>query len=159
MTMTTTITTAPPVTGQDINVAARATRKLLDVLLAEAGTSFAPFVTLNAVATRGPSVSRVELVRVLGPGLDVDGSTILALLQHLQSRGFVRQTRSSGDETAVQVELTPDGETEYRRLQKIVGAATSELYGGLDPDDLATTRRVLVTVTERVPALLRSIDG
>ena len=35
----TTTTIQPPVTGQDINVAARAVRTLLDVLLAESGAS------------------------------------------------------------------------------------------------------------------------
>jgi hypothetical protein len=59
-------TSTQPVTGQDIAVAAKATRTLLDMLLAEAGTSFAPFATLNTVAVRGPSVSRADLLRSLG---------------------------------------------------------------------------------------------
>lgn len=139
----TTPTATQPVNGQDINVAARAVRTLLDDLLAAEGTSFAPSATLNFIATRGPSIPREVLVRDLGAGLDVDPSTVLALLRHLQARGLVRQS------TAV-VELTAAGETEQRRLQALVAAATTELYRGFDPVDLATTRRVLVTVTERV---------
>ena len=97
-------------------------------------------------------------MRELGAGLDVDSSTVLALLRHLQSRGLVRETRPAGEATEgtpVHVELTPDGEAEHRRLRTIVGAAAAELYSGFDADELATTRRVLVTVTERVAALRR----
>jgi DNA-binding MarR family transcriptional regulator len=146
---------APPVTGQDINVAARATRSLLDVVLGEAGTSFAPFATLNVIATRGPAVARAEVVRQVGYGLDVDSSTVLGLLHQLQSRGLVRQTRPGAEEAPVQVELTPEGQAEHRRLTTLVGAATAELYRDFDPDDLATTRRVLVAVSERASAQRR----
>jgi hypothetical protein len=78
--MTTTIA-APPFTGQDINVAARAVRRLIDVLLAEAGTSFFPFATLNVIDVSGPSVELTALTKRLGTGLDVDESTVLAWLR------------------------------------------------------------------------------
>ena len=69
--MTTTIA-APPFTGQDINVAARAVRRLIDVLLAEAGTSFFPFATLNVIDVSGPSVELSALTKRLGAGLDLN---------------------------------------------------------------------------------------
>jgi DNA-binding MarR family transcriptional regulator len=152
--MTTTPVVQQPVTGQDINVAARATRRLLEGLLAEAGTSFPTSATLNTLVARGPSVPKEHLVRELGAGLDVDSSTVLALLRHLKTRGLVRETRPGGEATPLHIELTPAGEAEHRRLRTIVGAATAELYSGFDADDLATARRVLVTVTERAAAQL-----
>jgi DNA-binding MarR family transcriptional regulator len=152
---TPTTATAQPVTGQDINLAAQAVGRLRDGLLAEAGTSFPTSAALNTIVTRGPSVPRESLMRELGSGLDVDASTVQVLLRALQARGLIRQTRPAGEGTAVHIELTPDGEAEHRRLGAIVGAAVAELYGGIDADDLATTRRVLVTVTERVSAQLR----
>ena len=57
------------------------------------------------------------------------------------------------------MELIPTGEAEHQRLTAIVGKATAQLYSGFDAEDLATTRRVLVTVTERVSAQLRADDA
>jgi DNA-binding MarR family transcriptional regulator len=151
-------TLAQPVTGQDINVAARAVRRLLDVLLAEAGTSFPPFATLNTLALRGPSVARDPFVRELATGLQADEATVRAILRELQSRGLVRQTSPLDEPAAVRVELTAEGEAEQRRLGALAQAATRQLYSGIDADDLATTRRVLVTVTERVTTQLRSAE-
>lgn len=64
-----------PVSGQDINMAARATRKALDVVLAEQGTSFPPLAMLNTLMSRGGSVDRdaliAQLARVLATAVFV----------------------------------------------------------------------------------------
>jgi DNA-binding MarR family transcriptional regulator len=140
--------TARPVTGQDINLAARATRKALELLLAEQGASFPPLATMNAIVARGGSVQREELVRVLASALDVEAQTVAIIVHGLQTRGLVRDVPSTSDGTP-HVELTPAGSTEHQRLSAIIGGLTDELYRDFGPDDLATTRRVLVTLTER----------
>ena len=147
---------AQPVTGQDINLAARATRQVLEVLLAEQGTSFTPFAALNQIVVLGPSVDRDGLVRRLGSAFALDDASVPAILHGLQARGLVHQTTSSGAAASAQVELTAAGEDEHQRLTRLVAGLTAELYRGFDADDLATTRRVLVAVTERATAQIRS---
>ena len=142
---------APPITGQDINLAARATRKALELLLAEQGASFPPLATMNAIVARGASFQREELVRFLGRALDLDAQTVAMILHGLQTRGLVRDVASTSDAT-IHVELTPEGAAEHQRLNAIVGGLTAELYRDFDSDDLATARRVLVTLTERAEA-------
>ena len=154
--MTTTIA-APPFTGQDINVAARAVRRLIDVLLAEAGTSFFPFAILNVIDGSGPSVELTALTKRLGTGLDVDESTVLAWLRQLESLGLIRQSRRDGEQRVL-VELTAEGVAEQRRLSTIGGQATAQLQSGFSADELATTRRVLTTLSERAAVLLRPSD-
>jgi DNA-binding MarR family transcriptional regulator len=149
-------TVGQPVNGQDINLAASATRTVLEVLLAEQGTSFAPFAAMNQMVALGPSANRDELVRRLGAAFQVDDATVLALLHGLQARGLVRQTTPSAADTTVHVQLTAEGEAEHQRLSSLVAAVTAELYRGFDAEDLATTRRVLVTLTERASAQVRS---
>jgi DNA-binding MarR family transcriptional regulator len=143
---------AQPVSGQDINLAARASRQALDVLLAEQGTSFAPCATLNTIVALGASLDREALVRHLGAGLDVDAATVRAVLHGLQARRLV----ALSDEHYV---LTAEGKAEHQRLSQPVAALTAELYGGLDADELAATRRVLVALTERASAHVQASIG
>jgi hypothetical protein len=46
-------------------------------------------------------------------------------------------------------QLTPEGAALHARLAEAIGAVTRRVYAGLDPDDLATTHRVLAKITER----------
>ena len=145
-------TTRPlPVTGQDINLAARATRKALELLLAEQGTSFPPLAVLNAIVSHGAALDRDAIVGVLANALDVDVQTVLTVVRGVEARGLVRQTVAEGD-SKPRLELTTVGTAEHQRLTAIVGQLTSKLYSDFDPEDLATTRRVLVTLTERAEA-------
>ena len=132
----------------DINMAARATRKALDVVLAEQGTSFPPLATLNTLVSRGGELERGTLIAQLARGLDVNSDTVQTLLHGLETRGLVRD----GAHGAASVELTPEGQAEHRRLTAIVGGLTGALYAGFDADELALTRRVLVALSERADA-------
>jgi DNA-binding MarR family transcriptional regulator len=141
-------TVGQPVTGQDINMAARAARTALDVVLAEQGTSFPPLAMLNTIVSRGNAMDRDALIAQLASGLVVNAETVLIVLHGLETRGLVR---TIGDETP-RVELTPAGNAEHGRLTSIVGELTRALYAGFDAEDLAVTRRVLVTLTDRADA-------
>ena len=143
-------TQAQPVNGQDINLAARATRKALDVLLAEQGTTFPPFGIMNTLVARGGAMDRDALVDFIGSALELDALTVRLLLHGLEERGLVRQNIASGGH--VESELTLEGRLEHQRLSALAGQVTAELYRDLDPRELAITRRVLVTLTERANA-------
>ena len=147
---------APPVTGQDINFAALATRRALEVLLAEQGTSFEPTATMNAIAGVGKSPDLDGQVRFLSSALRVDVQTVETILHGLEARGLVQQTASDGDGKR-RYALTPEGEAEQRRLNEVTAALAARLYRDFDPDDLAITRRVLVTLTERATAHVASV--
>jgi len=136
-------TVAQPVTGQDINLAARATRKALELLLAEQGTAFPPLAAMNVIASRGALLSREAVVRTLANALDVDPQSVQTIVHGLQTRGLVRPTPDD------HFELTAAGAAEHARLTTITGGLTRQLYRDFSPEDLATTRRVLVTLTER----------
>jgi DNA-binding MarR family transcriptional regulator len=142
-------TVAQPVTGQDINLAARATRKALEVVLAEQGFAFAPLATLNTIAGRGAVLDRQSLVRFLASAFDVDQQSVHTILHGLERRGLVHHTDG-------RVALTATGTAELGRLNAITGQLTQQLYRDFDPDDLAATRRVLVTLTERAEAHVAS---
>jgi len=141
---------ATPLSGQDIGLAARATRKALDVVLAELGFAFAPLATLNSIVSRGAALDREALIRFLASAFDVDPQTVVTVLHGLESRGLIQEADGY-------FALTPDGTAELGRLNASVGGLTQKLYGDLDPDDLVAARRVLVTLTERAEAHVASV--
>ena len=144
-----------PVNGQDINMAARATRKALDVVLAEQGTSFPPLALLNTLVSAGSAMDRDMLITRLERGLDVNAETVMTVLHGLESRGLVQVLSDSKP----QVRLTPEGQAEHGRISSIVSGLTSALYAGFDTEELAVTRRVLITLTERADAHVEATVG
>jgi DNA-binding MarR family transcriptional regulator len=136
---------AQPLTGQDINLAARATRKALEVVLAEQGVAFAPLATLNTIVGRGTTLERDGLIRYVSSALDVDPQTVVTIVHGLESRGLVRHD-------GTHLELTEQGVAEHRQLTAVTGQLTEKLYRGLDPSDLIAAHRVLATLTERAEA-------
>jgi DNA-binding MarR family transcriptional regulator len=136
--------TAPPFDGRDLNLAARATRDVLDALLAQERIDFDQWVTLRTVGLAG-EVDTARLRPGIAADLRVSPQAANDLLSWLQSTGLAEQR----DGLTV---LTPDGRTRFDRLQRAIGAASADLYAGIPLEDLATTARVLREVTDRAAA-------
>ncbi|SRR6266498_1154585 len=148
------MTQALPVTGLDINLAARATRAVLVELLHQAGTTFPDWAVLNSIGASGGTLEYEALRDRLAAGLGADEPAIAGLLEQLRAAGLIRERSGAAGSGAVSLELTADGDALYQRLQAAVGQLTAQLYSGLDADDLAITRRVLLEVTQRANARL-----
>lgn len=145
------MTVVPALTGQDIAEAAEAVRALLDNVTARTGRSASEFIALRIMALRGstPPVGLHDLLtRQRQSGQD--HAAITQLLKRLQDEGLASGT--SGRQ-AGPARLTDKGHAVLSQLTAAVAAATSQLYAGIDPQDLATTRQVLTQVTERARSL------
>ena len=138
---------APTLNGQVIGQTERATLALLDALLAETGTSFESWVTLNLLGTDGDVPTDV-LVDQLVAGLRIDEPTARETVDE------VRQAGLAGDGALVQ--LTADGRARYEHISSGINQIARRLYGDLPQEDLATARRVLETVADRARAELAS---
>ena len=126
-------------------MAAQASRAVLEALLRDAGTTFPVWVALNMLGTNGSSLPREVLQGNLVEGLPADPASVDELLVQLVSARLA-------EVGAGFAELTPEGSAFYQRLQGAVAATSARLWSGFDPQDLATTRRVLLEVTERARA-------
>jgi DNA-binding MarR family transcriptional regulator len=152
------MTKPPALTGQAIGEAAKATNAVLETLLAEVRTSFLSWVALNALATARPVMPQDALVQRMTGGLKVATEPVLATLDELEVAGLV--TRSDEAEPSAEpsaepaVELTADGTAQHRRIRAGIDSIAQRLYGDLPHDDLATTSRILATVTQRANAVL-----
>ena len=144
------MTKPPALTGQAIGEAAKATNAVLETLLAEVRTSFLSWVALNALATAGPVMPQDALVQRMTGGLKVATEPVLATLDELEVAGLVTRP----DDAEPLVELTADGTALHRRIRAGIDSIAQRLYGDLPHDDLATTSRILATVTQRANAVL-----
>jgi hypothetical protein len=125
--------TTPPVNGQDIGLAARAGRVLLDRVLDAHQATFDEWVVLRSLALEQDVVANFFGDRTLA-------DTTLA---DLAARGLV---------TLEPPALTADGAARYDALDTDVLGISRRLYDGFPAEDLATTGRVLREVARRAMA-------
>jgi DNA-binding MarR family transcriptional regulator len=145
--MTTPLPSGPGFSGQDLGMAAAATRALFDSLLARAGTDFPAWVALRRLAQPGPAPTLDALRRDLAGLLTADLTSVTLLIDRLAARGWTVLDGSA-------VTLSPDGVAFHRRLVGEIGELTGELYRGIEPADLDAAKRVLGVVTQRANARL-----
>jgi DNA-binding MarR family transcriptional regulator len=135
----------PTLTGQDIGQAERATRALLDAVLAETQTTFHQSVVLNL-----PSPAEFDsLVQRMTHGLKIDRPTAFSAIDEVVAKGLA--SRSGHPESLA---FTTAGDRRFRAIRRGIDRIAERLYGDLAPEDLATTHRILAIVTERANAEL-----
>ena len=139
------MTQPAPLNGQVIGQAERATRAVLEVLLAETETTFTNWVALKLVATQDATTVD-SLVRQLVTGLRITDADSRASIDELVSTALLT--------VAGRVRLTAGGRGTYQRISDGVADITRRLYHDLPHDDLVVARRVLETLTERARAEL-----
>jgi hypothetical protein len=137
----------PPLT-QFIGRTERTLRALMDLVLADTGGTFHQWVALNFTAAGGDSIDRSELIAQLAGALQIDDTAAEATIAEMADERLL-QTASGSD-----VALSEAGHERYERIRAAIGEITAPLYGDLPPLDLATTRRVLTTISDRADTLL-----
>jgi DNA-binding MarR family transcriptional regulator len=140
-------------TGQDVGEAEGALTALLDQVLAgtDTGITRPQYIALRVLA-RGPARSAADLQAYLAgqPQLGLDRSQAADLVRGLEASGLIT---GGAPDSPGPVRLTSEGAALNATLTDAVAAVTRRLYADLDPEDLATAHRVLVTVAERANRL------
>ena len=139
----------PTLTGQDIGQAERATRALLDRVLAEVQTTFHQSVVLNLTANAAAPPEVEGMATRMAQGLKIDRPMARRAIDELVAGGLVSL---SGDPASLA--LTADGEARFAAIRHGIDQIAERLYGDLPPEDLATAHRILAIVTERANAEL-----
>jgi MarR family transcriptional regulator for hemolysin len=134
--------------GFQVGLTAKAMRALLDARLAEQGVTFSTWVVLIVLATQGGQIQRH-----LADAVDVEGPTMVRRLDQLEAAGLVERSPVPEDRRATRITLTEHGRRLYQRVRTAVQEAEAELLAGLDPQAVATTRRVLQLLVERARTL------
>jgi DNA-binding MarR family transcriptional regulator len=128
--------------GQTINVAAAATRGILDAVLEREDVTFGQFVALRAIAGNGAPLDRTAAAqRAAGPA--APEAAVLQAIGQLETAGLV-----SADDQGL-VSPTAPGQELFERVTSIVVRSGDELFDGIARQDLEITKRVLDQITER----------
>jgi hypothetical protein len=126
------MTDAATLDGRQPGEAQPVTSAVLDLLLAEIGTTFDRWLVLNVVASRSVPAQVGLLVPVLAAALEATDETVRLMLDDVESGHQVRVISApGGDPAAARVELTAEGEVLYERLRAAIDELTVEVSAGL----------------------------
>jgi DNA-binding MarR family transcriptional regulator len=139
-------TAVPTLNGQVLGQAERASRAVLDRLLARVDTTFDQWVVLNLTGTTEPPPGRDQLVARMATGLRIAPATVQSTVDGLVAAGMLVDGAAMA--------LTDQGRARFDTLRAELAEVTARLYGDLPAEDLATAGRVLTIVTERANAEL-----
>lgn len=151
----------PPVTefaGQLFFRLWRATHTRTAELLASVGLTPALFALLNVIGAR-EGANQQEL----GSALGIDRSTMVSLIDELESAGLARRRPSATDRRARQISITPKGTRLLRKARELISQVEAEILAGLTPVErrelLALLRRALESAPAQPLWSSREADG
>ena len=124
-----------------------AARARMEDALRPHGLGATQWYVLHQLASEGPTMQR-EVLRRLG----VERATLSAVVVALVGKGLVTQTPDASDQRQKRLDLTPEGARLWDALPDL-SAIHQAAFGGMDPEEVATTLRVLRAATERLEAL------
>ncbi len=122
-----------------LSVASRGVIALYRPLLRPLGLTHPQYLAMLALWQHEPLS-----VKELGELLQLDAGTLSPLLKRLQALGYIHRERSSLDERALAVTLTPEGRRLRAEAEKIPPAIVARL--GMDLDELQDLHQVLTRV-------------
>jgi len=135
----------PPVTefaGQLFFRLWRVTHTRTAEVLASVGLTPALFALLNVIAAREGAIQQE-----LGSALGIDRSTMVSLIDQLESVGLARRQPSATDRRAREIAITPKGRRLLQRARRLISQVEDEVLAGLTEDErrelLALLRRAL----------------
>jgi MarR family transcriptional regulator for hemolysin len=126
----------------------RAWRQALDRRLKFLGVSQASWMTIAVAAKAKGPLSQSELAQ----RLDVEGATMVAMVDRLVKAGLAVREPSMTDRRVKRVVLTPAGDLLYDRVRTEAAAFRKELLDGIDP-------KMLLVATELLENLQGIIDA
>jgi MarR family transcriptional regulator, transcriptional regulator for hemolysin len=117
----------------------RAWRQALDRRLKFLGVSQASWMTIAVAAKAKGPLSQSELAQ----RLDVEGATMVAMVDRLVKAGLVVREPSMTDRRVKRVVLTPAGDLMYDRVRTEAAAFRKELLDSVDPKKLLVATELL----------------
>jgi DNA-binding MarR family transcriptional regulator len=149
----------PPVTeftGQLLFRLWRAAHVRAADALGAVGLTPALFALLNVIAAR-EEANQQELGAVLG----IDRSTMVSLIDQLESAGLAKRRPSARDRRAREIAITPKGRRLLVRSRRMISETEDEVLAGLPAAERREFLRLLRRALESAPAqpLWTSAEG
>ena len=127
----------------EINETARAIRRAFDQRAATAGVTRQQWRVL-ARLKRESGLRQVELAE----RLDMEPITLCRIVDRLEEAGLVERRPDPSDRRAWRLHVTAKAQPLVEKLQAVGAQLIDQAFGGIDPNDIEITRRVLAQARE-----------
>ncbi|HWG61482.1 MAG TPA: MarR family winged helix-turn-helix transcriptional regulator [Streptosporangiaceae bacterium] len=131
--------------GLALAQAAKTVSRAFDDALAAAGGSLPAWLIMISLKTRQLGNQR-ELAEAIG----IRGATLTHHLNAMENEGLLTRTRDPHNRRIHQVELTPAGETLFRRMATAATDFDQRLRTGVDDEQIAVVETLLARLAENV---------
>ena len=141
---------APPVTefaGQLFFRLWRATHTRTAEVLGSVGLTPALFALLNVIGAREGAIQQE-----LGSALGIDRSTMVSLIDQLESEGLGKRRPSATDRRAREIAITPKGRQRLERARGLIAQVEDEVLAGLTADERSELLALLRRALDAAPA-------
>ena len=118
-------------------------RKAFDRLAVGLGVTRAQWKVLFRL-TRQPGIRQVELADML----ELEPITLCRIVDRLEEAGLVERARDPEDRRAWRLHVTAKAQPLVEKLQAVGAQLIDQAFGGIDPNDIEITRRVLAQARE-----------
>ena len=118
-------------------------RKAFDRLAVGLGVTRAQWKVLFRL-TRQPGLRQVELADML----ELEPITLCRIVDRLEEAGLVERARDPEDRRAWRLHVTAKAQPLVEKLQAVGAQLIDQAFGGIDPNDIEITRRVLAQARE-----------
>jgi MarR family transcriptional regulator for hemolysin len=139
----------PPVTefaGQLFFRLWRATHTRAADALETVSLTPALFALLNVIGAREGAIQQE-----LGSAMGIDRSTMVALIDQLESAGLAKRRPSATDRRARQIEITPKGRRLLQRARRMVAQVEDEVLAGLTAEERRELEALLRRALDSAP--------
>ncbi len=120
------------------------------------GLTPALFALLNVIGAREGAIQQE-----LGSALGIDRSTMVSLIDQLESAGLAKRRPSATDRRAREIAITPKGRRLLQRSRRMISETEDEVLAGLTAEERGELVSLLRRALESAPAqpLWTSAEG
>jgi DNA-binding MarR family transcriptional regulator len=127
----------------EIGETAHALRKAFDRRAVGMGVTRAQWKVLFRLE-RQPGLRQIELADML----DIEPITLSRIVDRLEEAGFVERVADPADRRAWRLHVTARAQPLIAKLHAVADEMIAEAFAGIEPDEIAITRKVLGRVRD-----------
>ena len=131
--------------SEELTKVSRKLRTLFDARVRASGLTLARARMLMLLA-KSDCLTQTELA----VALEVEGPTLVRLLDGLEKQGLIARKPVKGDRRAKQITLTDAGRKQTTKVSRIAANVREEVLSGINEVDLATTVATLRAIAAKI---------
>ena len=137
---------APTVLIEEISTLTRKMRTSFDNMVKEKGLTLARARILRLLKRADAGATQ----RALATELEIEGPTLVRLLDNLESQGCIERHAVEGDRRAKKIVLTAEGHRQEREVDVIAQHFRKEIIKGVSSEDMAVAIRVIAIMSHNL---------